>query len=124
MLANAKSYIATVSRQAELAEAVGGDSGVTYICIECRKTFDTLAAAQRHPYRRVSKDSPVEVHMRRHIVVELTGGGWRTRGSIEPEGQTAVPFRECGTPPTVSYTQVSPEDCTYGGTLPAPLEGP
>lgn len=46
---------------------------MTLICIECRKEFATVEEAYLHTNRKVTKDSPVRVPMKKHVVFPKTG---------------------------------------------------
>jgi hypothetical protein len=91
------------------------------ICIECGATFTDPRLAELHTFNPPTKRNPsLYTQKKRHVIFPVSGRGWHTRGPIVPAGidpGQAVPSRECGTPlpPPVTFRQVSPENCTYGG---------
>jgi len=89
-----------------------------YVCIECGQTFADKRLAGLHTVNPPTKSGPGKPRVRHHIFEQTSVGGGAHTASA-PAGQSAVPLRECGTPPTFTEvpasTQGPRERCTYDG---------
>jgi hypothetical protein len=87
------------------------------ICIECGATFTDPRLAELHTFNPPTKRNPsLYTQKKRHVIFPVSGRGWRTAGPDEHMGiapAQAAPLRECGTPPTATYTDLG---CTKGIT--------